>query len=43
MTWTDKKTYDGEWEGNLMTGFGLFLWPNGNRYEGNFKDDKKSG
>ena len=26
-----------------MHGKGIFTWPDGRRYEGNYKDDKKSG
>ena len=26
-----------------MNGKGLFTWPDGRKYEGNFKNDKKDG
>jgi hypothetical protein len=28
---------------NKFNGHGIRTWPNGDRYEGNFKDDKKDG
>lgn len=35
--------YDGEWENDRMTGFGTFWWPNGDHYEGEWKDGKFHG
>jgi hypothetical protein len=28
---------------NKMEGYGIFIWPDGRRYEGNYIDDKKVG
>jgi 1-phosphatidylinositol-4-phosphate 5-kinase len=30
-------------EGNCQNGEGIYLWPNGNQYIGNWKDGKRSG
>ena len=31
------------WKNNKMNGKGIFSWPDGRRYEGDYKDDKKDG
>jgi hypothetical protein len=27
----------------MMSGYGVYNWPNGKRYEGEFQEDKKKG
>jgi MORN repeat len=36
-------TYLGEWVGDLPDGFGIMTFPEGNRYEGAFKNGQKHG
>jgi hypothetical protein len=36
-------TYEGEVKGNIMHGNGRYTYPNGDVYEGNFENGKKSG
>jgi hypothetical protein len=31
------------WRNNKMEGPGVFQWPDGRKYEGNYVDDKKEG
>ena len=33
----------GEWSDNIINGKGRYVWKNGNRYEGDFINDKKEG
>jgi len=33
----------GQWAGNKMHGKGIFSWPDGRVYEGDYVDDKKQG
>lgn len=35
-TWLDGTIYEGDWEGEKMTGKGLIVWPSGAKYEGEF-------
>lgn len=39
----DGRIYVGEFKDNLMHHFGEFLWRNGNRYLGHYKNDRKDG
>ena len=43
LTWSDKKTYEGNWKENKMNGIGKLVWPDGRSYEGNFINDVKEG
>ncbi|MFN9905335.1 MAG: membrane-binding protein, partial [bacterium] len=33
----------GQWKNNKMEGRGVFTWPDGRKYEGEYLDDKKEG
>ena len=35
--------YDGLWQDGKMHGQGTYVFPNGNRYEGEWQNDVKSG
>ena len=35
--------YDGSWVGGRMHGKGIFIYPNGNRYDGEYYADVKEG
>ena len=35
--------YTGDWVEGRQTGHGVFTWSNGDRYEGQFKDNQKHG
>ena len=35
--------YEGQWKNNKMEGYGVFSWPDGRKYEGEYIDDKKEG
>ena len=39
----DGREYSGAFKNNQKHGYGNFVWPNGNRYTGNFRDDKMQG
>ena len=43
--WNDRNgsSYEGEWVDNLKEGLGVFRWPDGSRYEGNYKGGKRYG
>ena len=41
--WKDGKVYEGQWSHNLMHGFGILIFPDGNRYEGEFVKDRREG
>ena len=34
---------NGEWKINKMDGEGVFTWPDGRKYTGQYRDDKKEG
>ena len=34
---------EGEWVMDKIEGKGVLIWPNGNKYEGDFKDSKRDG
>lgn len=43
-TWgKGKKQYMGQWKQNMMEGKGTFLWNNGQKFVGYYKEDKKHG
>jgi hypothetical protein len=33
----------GDWKNNKMDGEGVFVWPDGRKYHGQYRDDKKEG
>jgi hypothetical protein len=33
----------GEWKDNIMNGYGIYTWPDGRKYEGEYLKDKKQG
>ena len=39
----DGSSYNGEWQGKMRTGNGLYSWKNGDRYEGDFLYGMKLG
>lgn len=39
MDYFGKGIYDGYWKNNLKEGLGLFIWPNGDEYNGNWEND----
>jgi len=41
--WNDKRTYEGEWLGNLMHGKGKYTWPDGKVYQGYYYQGVKQG
>ena len=43
--WTGKNeySYEGGYVNDLYEGFGIYRWPSGDKYEGNFKGGKKNG
>ena len=43
MFYGDKSIYDGEWEQDLEMGFGRLYMPNGDMYQGHWKDGKRHG
>ncbi|MGE3647952.1 MAG: hypothetical protein AB7G10_06425, partial [Reyranellaceae bacterium] len=40
---SDGATYDGAWVDGKRHGRGLQIWPNGERYEGEWRNDKRDG
>lgn len=42
-TWSDGRSYEGEWLNGGMNGQGIMKWPDGRKYEGNYLSDKKHG
>ena len=36
-------TYSGAWLNNQLNGYGFLTWPDGSKYEGNFKAGKRHG
>ena len=43
MQWPDGRWYYGLWHANKMEGHGVYNWPDGSRYEGDFVNDLKQG
>lgn len=41
--WEDGAVYDGMWRHDIRSGYGVQLFPNGNRFEGNFEKGRFSG
>ena len=37
-TFNKGRTYEGEWKGGKRSGFGVEVWPNNDRYEGDYID-----
>lgn len=35
--------YKGGWKENKKSGKGVFIWPDGKRYDGSYENDKKNG
>jgi hypothetical protein len=42
-TGVDKKVVIGDWKDNMLHGEGKNFWPDGDKYEGEFKNDQKEG
>lgn len=42
-SWSDGRTYKGDWKNNKMDGKGDFSWADGRKYSGEYADDKKQG
>ena len=40
---TFKKQYEGEWEEDMMYGYGIYYSKNGDVYKGNWVDGKRNG
>ena len=43
MTWPSGDKYIGDWEADTRTGHGLYLYSSGNRYKGQYLNNKKVG
>ena len=41
MTWTSGDKYIGDWEDNVRSGHGLYLYASGNRYKGQYVRGRK--
>ena len=41
MRWPSGDTYVGDWEADTRHGFGLYLYSSGNRYKGEYVNNKK--
>ena len=41
MRWPSGDTYVGDWEADTRHGFGLYLYSSGNRYKGQYVNNKK--
>ena len=41
MTWPSGDKYIGDWEADTRTGHGLYLYSSGNRYKGQYANNKK--
>ena len=41
MTWPSGDKYIGDWEADTRTGHGLYLYSSGNRYKGQYLNNKK--
>ena len=39
----DGDIYDGNWEADKASGFGIYTHANGAKYEGNWSDDMQNG
>lgn len=42
-TWSDKKSYEGEYYADKKEGYGKYTWPDGRVYRGHWKDGKQHG
>jgi hypothetical protein len=42
-TWSDKKSYEGEYSQDKKEGYGKYTWPDGRVYRGYWKDGKQHG
>jgi len=42
-TWSDGRTYDGDFKNGKKDGEGTFEWPNGTKYIGSWRGDKMHG
>jgi hypothetical protein len=40
-TYADKKVMIGDWKNNILHGEGKSFWPDGDKYEGEYKNHKK--
>lgn len=40
-SWSDGRSFTGQWKLNKMHGRGVFTWSDGRRYEGEYFEDKK--
>lgn len=43
MTWKDGATYQGHWVKGRASGYGKFIYPNGDHYIGEWLHDKANG
>ena len=43
MKYANGMVYDGEWKNDLRHGFGVLTWPDGRKYEGDYKEGLKDG
>ncbi len=43
MSYANGKKYTGDWVKDKQMGHGVFTWPNGDRYEGQYKDGRMHG
>merc|ERR1719296_134583 len=43
FSWSDGRTYEGEYTRDQKEGLGVFRWPDGRQYEGQWKDGKQHG
>ena len=43
MLFTDGDLFEGNWEKDQMSGYGLYVNKSGDRYQGNFLDGKRCG
>ena len=41
FNWTDGTMYAGSWVGGKMEGYGVYFWPTGSKFSGEYKNDKK--
>ena len=43
ITFDNGKTYQGEWIGLKLDGFGVLTWPDGKKYDGSFRNGMRHG